>query len=172
MLQECARQRGLSVALLNKKNNTNIGLVTATVLAFILEYPKTTLFIVVFGGIVYSATCVVSCICLHLAWICNDWNHGCDEFIPPTWHCDIYLAFAGGSCHHFIFDFHIDLSSYWTQYQREVTVDCPLCFPSVYLWCCTPPKNTKANMAGSHNKQTTQITTTILKRENMTSAYK
>lgn len=51
MLQECTQQRDLSLDALYKRNDTNIGLVTSRVLAFILEYPVTSLFIAVFGGL-------------------------------------------------------------------------------------------------------------------------
>ncbi|KAK2564316.1 hypothetical protein P5673_012575 [Acropora cervicornis] len=51
MVQECTQQRDLSLDALYKRNDTNIGLVTSRVLAFILEYPVTSLFIAVFGGL-------------------------------------------------------------------------------------------------------------------------
>lgn len=51
MLKEGSRERDLNVHILYKRSGTNSGLVTAAVLAFIMEYPVTTLFIAVFAGL-------------------------------------------------------------------------------------------------------------------------
>lgn len=51
MSQELNRQEDLSLRIFNKWKDTNIGLIVAPVLAFVMEYPIATLFIAVFAGL-------------------------------------------------------------------------------------------------------------------------
>ena len=51
MAQEVSRQGDLSLRIFQKWKDTNIGVVVAPVLAFVMEYPIATLFITVFAGL-------------------------------------------------------------------------------------------------------------------------
>lgn len=51
MAQEVNRQGDLSLHIFQKWKDTNIGIILAPVLAFVIEYPIATLFIAVFAGL-------------------------------------------------------------------------------------------------------------------------
>lgn len=51
MAQEVNRQGDLSLHIFQKWKDTNIGVVVAPVLAFVMEYPMATLFLTVFAGL-------------------------------------------------------------------------------------------------------------------------
>ena len=51
MAQEVNRRGDLSLHIFQKWKDTNVGVVVAPVLAFVIEYPMATLFLTVFAGL-------------------------------------------------------------------------------------------------------------------------
>ena len=131
MAQELNRRGGLSLRIFQKWKDTNIGVVVAPVLAFVMDYPMATLFLSLCRsvGFAHCALCFICAIqlCLHNLWICIGGRNITDDCRLCAQCCHIFRHFCF-NLHNSTSHSYLEFSSSWLQLGPEVARDYLLLF--------------------------------------------